>query len=89
MLYPLAFAFLAAAFEITIALLMLSKLRYARMGLIAGSLFLLAITPLGIETLPNALLTFGLGYLATKEFPGSFWELVRAKLDHRMPHAVG
>jgi hypothetical protein len=89
MLYPLAFAFLAAAFEITIALLMLSKLRYARMGLIAGSLFLLAITPLGVETLPNALLALGLGYLATKELPGSFWELVRVKLHHRVPHAVG
>ena len=51
------------------------------MGLLAGSFFLLAITPLGIEMLPNALLALGLGYLATRAFPISFWELVRAKLD--------
>jgi hypothetical protein len=86
---PLAFAFAAAAFEIAVALLMLSKRQYAKLGLIAGSLFLLAITPLVVETLPNALLALGLGYLATKAFPISFWELVRAKLHHTLPRAVG
>jgi hypothetical protein len=86
--YPLAFAFATATFEIAVALLMLSKGRVAQIGLIVGCLFLLAITPLGIETLPNALLALGLGYLATKAFPSSFWELVRAKLPH-LPRAVG
>jgi hypothetical protein len=62
---PLAFALAAAAFEIAVALLMLSNRQYAKTGLIAGSLFLLAITPLGVETLPNALLALGLVYLAT------------------------
>jgi hypothetical protein len=88
MSYPLTFAFAAAAFEIAVALLMLSKGRYARVGLITGSLFLLTITPLGVETLPNALLGIGLAYLATKSFPSSFWELVRAKLHH-LPRAIG
>ena len=84
---PLAFALAAAAFEITVGLLMLSKGRYVKAGLITGSLFLLAIAPLGIETLPNVLLALGLVYIAIKAFPVSFWELVRAKL-HRRPHAV-
>lgn len=74
---PLTFAVTAAVFEIAVALLILSSRQYARIGLTAGSVFLLAITPLGIETLPNALLACGLVYLATKEFPISFWELVR------------
>jgi hypothetical protein len=86
---PLAFAFAAAAFEIAVALLMLSKRQYAKIGLIAGCLFLLAITPLGVETLPNALLALGLGYLATKAFSMSFWELVVAKLHYHLPRAVG
>jgi hypothetical protein len=85
--YPLVFALVAAAFEIMVGLLILSKGRYAKMGLIVGSLFLLAITPLGVETLPNALLALGLVYLATKAFPISFWELVQAKL-HRQPHPI-
>ena len=87
--YPLAFALLAAAVEIGVALLMLSKGRYAQIGLLAGSLFLLAITPLGLETLPNALLALGLGYLATKAFPTSAWEMIRARLHSLLPHAVG
>jgi hypothetical protein len=86
---PLAFALVAATFEIALALLMLSKGRYAQMGLLAGSLFLLAITPLGLETLPNALLALGLGYLAMKVFPISAWELVRARLHSLLSHAVG
>lgn len=86
---PLAFALAAGAFEIAVALLMLSKRQYAKTALIAGSLFLLAITPLGVETLPNALLALRLVYLATKEFPISFWELMRAKLHHHLPRAVG
>jgi hypothetical protein len=87
--YPLVFALVAAAFEIALGLLMLSKGRYAQLGLITGSLFLLAITPLGMETLPNALLALGLGYLATKTFPSSVWELVRARLHRQSPRAIG
>lgn len=87
--HPLAFALVAAAFEIAVGLLLLSKGRYAKAGLLAGGLFLLAITPLGVETLPNALLALGLGYLATKTFPISFWELLRAKRHHQLPRAVG
>jgi hypothetical protein len=86
--YPLAFAFAAAAFEIAVGLLMLSKERYAKAGLITGSLFLLVITPLGLETLPNALLALGLAYLATKPFPISFWEFMQAKL-HLQPRRAG
>jgi hypothetical protein len=89
MSYPLAFALAAAAFEISVGLLMLSKGRYAKIGLIAGCLFLLAISPLGVETLSNALLALGLVYLATKAFPISFWEFMQAKLQLQPRRAGG
>jgi hypothetical protein len=86
--HALVFAFAAAAFEITIALLMLSKGRAAKLGLVAGSVFLLAITPLGRETLPNALLAVVLAYLATKQFPANVLESVRATWHRHAPHLV-
>lgn len=82
---PLLFALFAAVFEITIALLMLHKRRAAQAGLAIGSLFLLIITPLGVETLPNALLALGLAYLASKDFDTSVLETVRAKLPGHAP----
>ncbi len=86
--HALVFAVAAAAFEITVALLMLSKGRYAKLGLVAGSIFLLGITPLGMETLPNALLAGGLAYLATKQFPASFLESVSTTWHGRAPKPI-
>lgn len=87
-LSPLLFALLAAAFEITVGLLLLNKRRYAKVGLVLGGLFLVAITPLSLETLPNVLLAVGLAYLATKEFDTSFAGAVRARLHRHAPNAV-
>jgi hypothetical protein len=87
--YPLAFALAAAAFEIAIGLLMLGKGRNVTIGLSLGGLFLLAITPLGLETLPNALLALGVAYLAMRSFPQSLWELARARLQHNSPPGLG
>jgi hypothetical protein len=75
---PLLFGLTAAAFEITVGLLMLAKGRAAQLGLIVGGLFLLAISPLGIDTLPNALYALGLFYLATQPADKSLWDLLRA-----------
>jgi hypothetical protein len=83
------FGLLAATFEITVALLMLSNGRYAKIGLIAGSLFLLAITPLGFDTFPNALFALGLAYLATKDYEASLWAMIAGKLhSHRPTDAI-
>ncbi len=76
-LNPLLFGLAAATAEIVLAVLMLSKGRAARWGLVAGGLFMLAISPLGVDTLPNILLAGGLFYLASKEYPQSAWEMVR------------
>lgn len=83
--YPLFFALFAAALELTIALLMLNRRSWSRLGLAIGSLFLLAITPLGLETLPNAALAVGLAYLAMQTFDRSAVEMLRAKFRHQVP----
>ena len=58
---------LAAAYEITIALMMLSKGRYVKWGLLGGIVFLIGITPLGVWTLANPILAVAIAYLLTKE----------------------
>jgi hypothetical protein len=61
------FGLLAAAYEITIALMMLSKERYVKWGLLGGIVFLIGITPLGVWTLANPILAVAIAYLLTKE----------------------
>lgn len=85
---PVLFGLAAAAFEIAVAVLMLSKGRYARWGLILGGLLMLAIAPLGYDTLPNVLLAAGLFYLASKEHAESVLDMVRRRLHRAQPKAA-
>jgi hypothetical protein len=73
---PPLFGVLAAAYEITIALLMLSQGRYVRWGLIGGIAFLIGITPLGVWTLANPILAVAIAYLLRKEYRRSFFEML-------------
>lgn len=86
--HPLAFAVAAAAFEIAVGLLMWGKRRRATAGLLLATVFLLGITPLGRETLPNALLALGTAHLATKTFPRSLWELALDRLHGHAPRGM-
>ena len=61
-LAPPLFGLLAAAYEVAIALLMLSKGRYPKWGLIGGIVFLIGITPLGVWTLANPLLALAMAF---------------------------
>jgi hypothetical protein len=74
---PPPFGLLAAAYEVSIALLMLSKGRYVKWGLIGGIVFLIAITPLGVWTLANPILAVAMRYLLTKEYERSLSETLR------------
>jgi hypothetical protein len=76
-LAPPLFGLLAAAYEVTIALLILSKGRYVKWGLIGGIVFLIAITPLGVWTLANPILAMATAYLLTKEYERSLPEMLR------------
>ena len=62
---------------VAIALLMLSKGRYVKWGLIGGIIFLIAITPLGVWTLANPILAVATAYLLTKEYERSLPEMLR------------
>ena len=82
-LVPPRFGLLAAGYEITIALMMLSKGRYVKWGLIGGIVFLIAITPLGIWTLGNPIMALALGYLLTKEYDRTFLEMLHLRTRPR------
>jgi len=60
---PAVFGLLAAAFEITIGLLLIKGGRRTEWGLIGGIVFLLAVTPLGVWTLPNPIMAAALGVI--------------------------
>jgi len=81
---PVLFGLCAAAFELTLAFLMMSKGPYARWGFIVSGLFMLALMPLGYEVLSNVLLAAALFFLATRWFDTSVLDMLR----HRSPQAA-
>jgi hypothetical protein len=82
---PVAFGLAMLTFELAVAALILSHGRAVRLGLWAGVGFLLAITPLGVEELPNPILAVGLAVLATRDYPNSALSEVRDALRRRLP----
>ena len=80
-LNPALFVLPVAAYQITIALMMLYKKKYVKMGLIGGIVFLVLVTPLGIESVPNVVLAAALGLLLRREFDTSFLESIRSKFS--------
>ena len=85
-LAPPFFGLLAAAYEVTIALLTLSRGRYVKWGLIGGIVFLIGITPLGIWTLANPILALAMVHLIRKEYDRSFMEMLRLATHPRSTH---
>ena len=82
---PLAFGLFMLSFELVIASLILWRGRAVHVGLWAGVVFLLGITPLGVEELPNPILALGLALLATRDFPRSPLSELQETLRHRLP----
>lgn len=63
---PAVFGLLVAAFEITVGVLMIRRGPLTRWALLAGIVFLVAITPLGPWTLPNLIMAAALLVIAVK-----------------------
>jgi hypothetical protein len=59
--------------------MMLYKGRVARWGLLGGGLFMLVLMPLGLDVLPNVLLSLTFFYLARQDFPASVWDMLRRR----------
>jgi hypothetical protein len=85
-LAPLLFVLPVAAFEIAIGLLMLSKGKYVKWGLIGGIGFLVVITPLGIWTLANPILAAAMAVLLRREYDRSFLEMLHRTRGPRRAH---
>jgi hypothetical protein len=80
---PRVFGLLAAAYEITIAFMILSKGQYVRWGLIGGIAFLIGITPLGVWTLGNPIMALALAVLLRREYARSLAEMLRLRARPR------
>jgi hypothetical protein len=78
-LAPVAFGLAAAAFELALAALMLSKGKYVRLGLIVAIIFQLAITPLSIETLACPVFALALALLLRREYDTSLLDMMRSR----------
>jgi hypothetical protein len=81
---PLAFGIVMLVFETVTAALILSRGRYVRWGLLGAILFLVGITPLGLEEVPNVVLAAGMAFLLTKDFPTDVWTMLRRHRRRRL-----
>lgn len=69
-------------FEVVTGLLILNKLRLARLGLMLAFLwpvFLMPYMPFGLGITPNLLLAIGPALLLIREYETTFWDLLRAR----------
>lgn len=79
---PLVFGIFMLSFETVTAALILSRGRAVKWGLLAAIVFLIGITPLGLEEVPNVVLAAGIAFLFTQDFPTDVWTMLRR---HRRP----
>ena len=86
---PLAFGIFMLTFETITAALILSRGRLVKWGLLAAIVFLVGITPLGLEEVPNLVLAAGMAFLLTQDFPTDVWTMLRRHRRPRLPTAEG
>lgn len=84
---PRGFGLLCLVFELAVGTLILSKGQAVKVGLQAGIISLLGITPLKYTEV-NPILAAGLVYLLTKDFTQSLPARRRNSRDHRQPPRV-
>ena len=66
---PRAFGIVMLILELTLAALILSRGHWVKVGILGTILFLVGISPLGFDVMPNLLLAAALVYLLTQDFP--------------------
>ena len=75
--HPVLFMVPVIVFETAVGVCLLMRGRPVRLGLIAATVFLLAITLVGVEELANPILAVVTGYLATRPAERSLRDVVR------------
>jgi hypothetical protein len=73
------FFFATATYQLAVALLLLSRGKWVKLGLMGGMLFFLLITPIMVMTFPSVIAVAGLAFLLTKEYNSSVLDMLRAK----------
>lgn len=73
------FWFLVATYQLVVALLLLSRGKWVKLGLLGGILFFVGITPIMVMTFPSLIAAAGLVFLLTKEYDRSVLEMLRAR----------
>lgn len=76
-LTPVGFGVAMLLFEVALAVSMLGSGRRVRIALVLGAVFLVGISPLGIDVLPNAFLAVGLWRLSREQYPLTAFAEVR------------
>jgi hypothetical protein len=78
MISPVAFGLLLMAFEICMGCLLLHRGKSVKVGLMGTMLFVLGISPLSLMQLPWLGLLVAQGFLFTKDFNRSLWDMLRS-----------
>jgi hypothetical protein len=86
---PRAFGIVMLILEVTLAALILSRGRWVKVGILGAILFLVSISPLGFDVMPNLLLAAALVYLLTQDFPRDAFTMLRDRRGRSTPTAVG
>ena len=73
------FWFATATYELAVALLLLSRGKWVKLGLVGGILFFLGITPIMVMTFPSVIGAAGLAFLLRKEYRSSVLDMLRAR----------
>lgn len=86
---PRAFGIVMLILELTLAALILSRGHWVKVGILGTILFLVGISPLGFDVMPNLLLAAALVYLLTQDFPRDALTMLRDRRSRSTPTAVG
>ena len=73
------FWFATATYELAVALLLLSRGKWVKVGLVGGVLFFLGITPIMVMTFPSVIGAAGMAYILTKEYNSSVLDMLHGK----------
>jgi uncharacterized membrane protein len=80
---PRAFGIVMLILEVTLAVLILSRGGWVKVGIFGAILFLVGISPLGFDVMPNLLLAAALVYLLTQDFPRDAFTMLRDRRGRR------
>jgi hypothetical protein len=86
---PRAFGIVMLILELTLAVLILSRGGWVKVGILGAILFLVGISPLGFDVMPNLLLAAALVYLLTQDFPRDAFTMLRDRRRRWTTTVVG